>query len=214
MGGEEIRNVARPGDHGQNWAPSRPEPLPAMRLHRLPWPLLAAALVAPFSFPSPASAQERVDVEARLAEMGIELPVPETNRTSSFDRVVQTGNLIFTSGHGACGNPEIPGRGKVPSAVSAEEAQLAARQTVICILGSLKGYLGDLNRITRVVKVLGMVNSEPDFTGQSQVMNGASSFLQEVFGERGHHARSAVGMAALPVNFTVEIEIILEIDGS
>jgi enamine deaminase RidA (YjgF/YER057c/UK114 family) len=68
--------------------------------------------------------------------------------------------------------------------------------------------------VTRVVKVLGMVNSEPDFTGQSRVMNGASFFLQEVFGDKGHHARSAVGMASLPVNFTVEIEIIFEIDGS
>ena len=72
----------------------------------------------------------------------------------------------------------------------------------------------DLNRVTRVVKVLGMVNSEPDFTGQSQVMNGASFFLQEIFGDAGHHARSAVGMASLPVNFTVEIEIIFEIEGN
>ena len=199
---------------GHNGGPSEPEPLPAMRPFRVLRPLFAAALVAPFFLPSPGSAQDVSDVEARLAEMGIELPVPESNRTRSFDRVVQTGNLIFTSGHGACGNPDVPGRGKVPSAVSVEEAQLAARQTIICILGSLKGYLGDLDRITRVVKVLGMVNSEPDFTGQSQVMNGASFFLQEVFGERGHHARSAVGMASLPVNFTVEIEIVLEIDGN
>jgi enamine deaminase RidA (YjgF/YER057c/UK114 family) len=175
--------------------------------------LLALLLASLALTAAPASAQV-VDVEARLAEMGIELPIPESNRTRSFDRVVQTGNLVFTSGHGACGNPDVPGRGKVPGAVSVEDAQVAARQTIICILGALKGYLGDLNRITRVVKVLGMVNSEPDFTGQSQVMNGASFFLQEVFGEKGHHARSAVGMASLPVNFTVEIEIVLEIDGS
>jgi enamine deaminase RidA (YjgF/YER057c/UK114 family) len=174
--------------------------------------LLALTLAAVALAAVPAASQT-LDAEARLAEMGIELPVPDENRSRSFDRVVQTGNLVFTSGHGACGNPDVPGRGKVPSAVSVEDAQLAARQTIICILGSLKGYLGDLNRITRVVKVLGMVNSEPDFTGQSQVMNGASLFLHEVFGERGHHARSAVGMASLPVNFTVEIEIVLEIDG-
>lgn len=178
------------------------------------FPVLALAVVALLlaAPASPLSAQE-VDPEARLAEMGIELPVRESNRTRSFDRVVQTGNLVFTSGHGACGNPDVPGRGKVPSAVSVEDAQLAARQAIICILGSLKGYLGDLNRVTRIVKVLGMVNSEPDFTGQSQVMNGASFFLQEVFGEAGHHARSAVGMASLPVNFTVEIELVVEIDG-
>ena len=179
--------------------------------------LLAAALVAA----APAAAQapgtpefQALDIEGRLVAMGIELPVPDGNRTRSFDRVVQTGNLVFTSGHGACGDPDVPGRGKVPTVASVEEAQLAARQTVICILGSLKGYLGDLDRITRVVKVLGMVNSEPDFTGQSQVMNGASFFLQELFGDAGHHARSAVGMASLPVDFTVEIELILEIDGN
>jgi len=190
-------------------------PLPtaeALAARALALPALAALAVAAAAAPSPLAAQE-VDPEARLTEMGVELPVRENNRTRSFDRVVQTGNLIFTSGHGACGNPDVPGRGKVPSAVGVEEAQLAARQAVICILGSLKGYLGDLNRVTRVVKVLGMVNSEPDFTGQSQVMNGASFFLQEVFGEAGHHARSAVGMASLPVNFTVEIELVVEIDG-
>lgn len=150
--------------------------------------------------------------EARLAEMGIELPVPDGLRTQSFDRVVQTGNLVFTSGHGACGAWEGTGRGKVPSEVSVEEAQATARQVGICLLGSLKAHLGDLGRVRRIVKVLGMVNSEPDFTGQSQVMNGFSFFMQEVFGEAGHHARSAVGMAALPVNFTVEIEMVVEVD--
>ncbi|MDT8341038.1 MAG: RidA family protein [Longimicrobiales bacterium] len=176
-------------------------------------PASAAAQAA--GAPAPGTPEfQALDIEGRLAAMGIELPVPEENRTRSFDRVAQTGNLVFTSGHGACGNPDVPGRGKVPSAVTVEEAQLAARQTIICILGSLKGYLGDLDRITRVVKVLGMVNSEPDFTGQSQVMNGASFFLQELFGDAGHHARSAVGMAALPVNFTVEIELVLEVTGN
>ena len=172
--------------------------------------LLGAALLPSLS--QPVAAQD-VNPEARLAALGVTLPEVNGNRTRSFDRVVQTGNLVFTSGHGACGGPQGIGRGKVPSAASPEDAQLAARQAVICILGSLKAYLGDLNRVTRVVKVLGMVNSEPDFTGQSGVMNGASFFLQEVFGERGYHARSAVGMASLPVNFTVEIEIIFEVDG-
>lgn len=172
-------------------------------------PMLAIAL-APLG--TEAQAAPSYDPEARLAEMGIELPVPSEMRTASFDRVVQTGNLVFTSGHGACGEWDGTGRGKVPSAVSVEEAQATARQVGICLLGSLKAHLGDLSRVRRIVKVLGMVNSEPDFTGQSQVMNGFSFFMQQVFGEAGHHARSAVGMVALPVDFTVEIEMVVEVD--
>ncbi|HSM05292.1 MAG TPA: RidA family protein [Longimicrobiales bacterium] len=174
---------------------------------------LAIAAVLALSAAGPASAQVDYDPEARLAEMGVTLPEVSSIRTPSFDRVVQTGNLVFTSGHGACGEWEGTGRGKVPTEVSVEEAQLTARQVGICILGSLKAHLGDLSRVTRIVKVLGMVNSEPDFTGQSQVMNGFSTFMQEVFGERGHHARSAVGMVSLPVDFTVEIEVVVEVDG-
>lgn len=190
----------------------RPSPAALRRAGRTPaLPALLLVLSVVLT-PGTASAQD-YDPEARLAEMGITLPVPESLRTASFDRVVQTGNLVFTSGHGACGDWDGTGRGKVPSEVSPEEAQRTARQVGICILGSLKAHLGDLSRVTRVVKVLGMVNSEPDFTGQSGVMNGFSSFMQEVFGERGHHARSAVGMAALPVDFTVEIEVVFEVDG-
>ena len=88
----------------------------------------------------------------------------------------------------------------------------AARQVVICILGSLKAEIGDLSRVTRVVRVFGMVNSAPDFTAQSQVMNAASGLLNEVFGDRGRHVRSAVGMASLPVNLTVEIEMVFEVE--
>lgn len=184
-------------------------PFPAGLARRAGLVALAACLFVPLGL---AGQEPAFDPEARLAEMGIVLPEVDI-RTRSFDRVVQTGSLVFTSGHGPCGEWDGTGRGKVPSAVSVEEAQLAARQVGICILASLKAHLGDLSRVTRIVKVLGMVNSEPDFTGQSQVMNGFSFFMQEVFGERGHHARSAVGMAALPVDFTVEIEIVVEVDG-
>ncbi len=186
-----------------------------IRLVALPAFVLAAGLMAVQAAPATAqmgSGGQAYDPEARLAEMGVELPVPESLRTRSFDRVVQTGNLVFTSGHGACGEWEGTGRGKVPSQVSVEEAQATARQVAICILGSLKAHLGDLSRVKRIVKVLGMVNSEPDFTGQSQVMNGFSFFMQDVFGDAGRHARSAVGMAALPVDFTVEIEIVVEVE--
>lgn len=171
----------------------------------------AAVLLAAAILPATTAAQE-YDPEARLAEMGITLPVPQGPSRSAFDRTVHTGNLVFTSGHAPCGEWEGTGRGKVPTEASVEEAQAAARQVVICILASLKAELGDLSRVTRVVRVFGMVNSAPDFTGQSGVMNAASSLLNEVFGDRGRHVRSAVGMAALPANLTVEIEMVFEVD--
>ena len=160
---------------------------------------------------------QSTDPEARLAEMGITLP-ERSVEGRMFNQAVQTGNLVFTSGHAPCGDwPEeagdFQGRGKVPSEASVEMAQLAARQVAICTLASVKALVGDLNRVTRVVRVFGMVNSESDFTGQSQVMNAASEFLLEVFGDRGRHVRSAVGMASLPVGLTVEIEMVFEVDG-
>lgn len=174
---------------------------------------LALALAVVLGTPVSGVAQDPgEDPEARLREMGVTLPAVDI-RTRSFDRVAQTGNLVFTSGHAPCGDWDGTGRGKVPSAVGVEEAQRTARQVGICLLASLKAHLGDLGRVKRVVKVLGMVNSEPDFTGQSEVMNGFSFFIQDVFGEAGHHARSAVGMAALPGNLTVEIEMVVEVDG-
>jgi enamine deaminase RidA (YjgF/YER057c/UK114 family) len=172
----------------------------------------AAAIVSlALLIPGAGTAQE-YDPEARLVEMGITLPVPQGPSRSAFDRTVRTGNLVFTSGHAPCGEWDGNGRGKVPTEASLEEAQAAARQVVICILGSLKAEIGDLSRVTRVVRVFGMVNSASDFTAQSQVMNAASELLNEVFGERGRHVRSAVGMASLPVNLTVEIEMVFEVE--
>jgi enamine deaminase RidA (YjgF/YER057c/UK114 family) len=165
---------------------------------------LAAAVM-----PTTAFAQD-ADPEARLAEMGITLPERDIS-TPAFDRAVQTGNLVFLSGHGPCGEWDGTGRGKVPSEVSPEDANLVARQVAICLLASLKAHLGDLNRVNRIVRVFGMVNSEPDFTGHSGVMNGASELLNEVFGARGRHVRAAVGMGSLPVNLTVEIEMVVEV---
>ena len=170
-----------------------------------------SALALALSIPVAAQGQT-YDPEARLAEMGITLPVPQGPSRSAYDRTVRTGDLVFTAGHAPCGEWEGNGRGKVPTEASLEEAQAAARQVVICILGSLKAEIGDLSRVTRVVRVFGMVNSAPDFTQQSQVMNAASELLNEVFGERGRHVRSAVGMAALPVNLTVEIEMVFEVE--
>lgn len=172
---------------------------------------LAAFTSLALLIPGASYAQDH-DPEARLAEMGITLPVPEGPSRSAFDRTVRTGNLVFTAGHAPCGEWDGNGRGKVPTEATLEEAQAAARQVVICILGSLKAEIGDLSKVSRVVRVFGMVNSAPDFTAQSQVMNAASQLLNEVFGDRGRHVRSAVGMAALPVNLTVEIEMVFEVD--
>lgn len=183
---------------------------------------LGGALMMTLFIAVPAAAQD-YDPEARLAEMGITLP--ERNvEGGMFNSAVQTGNLVFTSGHAPCGDwpegtaegwsgPRV-GRGKVPSEVTVEMAQAAARQVAICTLASMKAHLGDLSRVTRVVRVFGMVNSDSDFTGQSQVMNAASQFLQDVFGDRGKHVRSAVGMASLPAGLTVEIEMVFEVENN
>jgi len=192
-------------------------------MHRSSHALVVGGALALIAFAAAPSQAQDYDPEARLAEMGITLP-ERSVEGGMFNSVVQTGDLVFTSGHGPCGDwPEgvaeawsgpRPGRGKVPSVVSPEEANLAARQVAICVLASLKAHLGDLSRVKRVVRVFGMVNSDSDFVGQSGVMNGASQFLQEVFGERGRHVRSAVGMASLPVNFTVEIEMVFEVESN
>ena len=119
--------------------------------------------------------------------------------------------LSHLSGHG----PDKPGGGQMyghlGKDVTIEEGQMAARLTGISMLSTLKSYVGDLNKVKRIVKVLGLVNSEPNFTAQPQVMNGFSNLMVEVFGERGKHARSALGVAALPNNISVEIEMIVEL---
>lgn len=170
--------------------------------------LLAFAAVSPS-----AVAAQATDPEAKLAEMGITLG--ETRiQSGAFDKAVQTGNLVFLSGHAPCGEWEGNGRGKVPSEVTMEQAQAAARQVGICLLTTLKAHLGDLNRVTRIVRVFGMVNADTDFTGHSTVMNAASELFNEVFGDRGRHVRAAVGMGSLPANLTVEIEMVVEVSGN
>jgi len=150
------------------------------------------------------------DVEERLAELNIELGEP-TPPVANYVKAVRTGNLVFLSGHG----PDRPEgglvTGKVGSDLTLEEGRDAARLTAISLLSSLKAEIGDLNRVQRVVKVTGMVNAEPDFTQQPQVINGFSDLMVEVFGERGKHARAAVGMGSLPSNIAVEIDAVVEI---
>jgi enamine deaminase RidA (YjgF/YER057c/UK114 family) len=145
--------------------------------------------------------------EEKLAELGIELPNLEVGDRPLIPWV-RTGNLLFLSGRTPGSGPT----GQVGAEVSVEDAYAAARDCAIGQLGVAKAALGDLSKIVRVVKVLGMVNSAPGFGGQPQVINGFSDLLVEVFGENGRHARSAVGMAGLPNNVPVEVEVIFEVE--
>jgi len=153
-----------------------------------------------------------MQAEARLKEMGIKLPSAVTP-VANYVPAVRTGNLVFLSGHGPFKEDGSLITGKVGSELTAEQGYEAARRVAVGLLGSLKAEIGDLEKVKRVVKVLGLVNCPSDFTDQPKVINGASDFLVEVFGARGKHARSAVGTNALPMNISVEIEMIVEIEG-
>lgn len=179
---------------------------------RLPALLLALALTLtlPFSARTAAGIDGDFDPEARLAALGIVLP-PAPQPVANYVNGVQTGNLIFLAGKGPKRADGSEVHGKLGSDISIEEGYEAARLTAINQLAVLKAMLGDLSRVTRVVKVLGMVNSEPDFIEQPAVINGFSDLIVEVFGERGRHARAAVGMASLPRGQAVEIEMIVEV---
>lgn len=160
----------------------------------------------------PSYAQDPVyDPEGKLATLGIKLPTPPSP-VANYVNGVQTGNLIFLAGKG----PKYPDgrelRGKLGDTVSIQEGYDGARMTAINQLSVLKAMLGNLNKVVRVVKVLGMVNSTPDFVQQPAVINGFSDLIVEVFGERGKHARAAVGMASLPRGQSVEIEMIVEVE--
>jgi len=151
-----------------------------------------------------------MQVEARLEEMGIKLP-PAVSPVANYVPAVRSGNLVFLSGHGPFKEDGSLITGKVGSELTTEQGYEAARRIAIGLLGSLKAEIGDLEKVKRVVKLLGLVNCTSDFTDQPKVINGASDFLVEVFGARGKHARSAVGTNALPLNIAVEIEMIVEV---
>jgi len=151
-----------------------------------------------------------MSAEEKIAELGIVLPEPP-RPAGNYVPYVITGSLLYVSGNG----PRLPSgdfkRGKVGRDVSAEEAYEDARLVGITILGIVRAALGSLDRVKRVVKLLGMVNAAPEFTDHPRVINGCSDLFVEVFGEDGRHARSAVGMGSLPAQITVEIEAIFEI---
>ena len=136
--------------------------------------------------------------EERLAELGHELPAPNP-AVGSYVGAVTVGNLVFVSGHGPYRDGEFVYKGKLGREVDVPTGQAAAALTIVNLLASLKAEIGELDRVKRVVKLLVLVNSDPEFGEQPSVANGASDLLVEVFGpERGPHARSAIGMGALP----------------
>jgi len=169
---------------------------------------LAAQLIVPAAA---IATVEDLDPQAKLESLGIELPTPPAP-VANYVRTVRTGNLVFTSGHGPMKPDGSLVKGKVGKDLTVEEGYESARLTAIALLASLKKEIGDLSRVRRIVKVTGMVNSAPGFIDQSQVINGCSDLLVEVFGDRGRHARAAVGMASLPMGIAVEIEMVVEVE--
>jgi enamine deaminase RidA (YjgF/YER057c/UK114 family) len=151
-----------------------------------------------------------MSADARLKELGIELPSAAAP-VGNYVPAVRSGNLVFLSGHGPVGKDRVV-TGKLGVDLTVEEGYEAAKIVAIGLLGSLRDLIGDLDKVRRVVKLLGMVNCDPAFMEQPGVINGASDLLVEVFGEKGKHARSAVGMNALPFNIAVEIEMIVEVE--
>jgi enamine deaminase RidA (YjgF/YER057c/UK114 family) len=150
---------------------------------------------------------QTVDFDRKLKELGIELP-SASPPAANYVKAVRVGNVLYLSGHAA-----VSGfRGKLGKDMTTEQGYQAARSTAISAIATLEQELGDLNKVKRIVKVMGMVNSTPDYTEQHLVVNGFSDLMVAVFGDKGRHARSAVGMGALPFNFAVEIDLVVEVE--
>jgi enamine deaminase RidA (YjgF/YER057c/UK114 family) len=160
--------------------------------------------------PKPTQMLYTITPEAKLKELGIEIP-KASPPVANYVNVVRTGNLLYTAGKGPNKADGTLVTGKVGKDLSIEEGYHAAQLCAIQLISLLKEELGDLSKVKRIVKVLGMVNCETDFTSQPEVINGCSDFLVKVFGDRGKHARSAVGMGSLPRNIAVEVELIVEV---
>jgi enamine deaminase RidA (YjgF/YER057c/UK114 family) len=151
-----------------------------------------------------------MSVQDKLARLGIELP-PVSVPAAAYVPSVRTGNLVFLSGHIARkdGKPWV---GQLGVNMGTDEGKTAARAIAVDLLGTLKAAVGDLDKIKRIVKVMSLVNSAPTFTEQHLVTNGASELFAEVFGDKGAHARSAFGVAQIPMGACVEIELIAEVE--
>ncbi len=158
-----------------------------------------------------AASAQTIDFDKKLKDLGIELSAP-SKPVANYVKAVRSGNLLYLSGHGPTKADGTNITGKVGKDLTTEQGYDAAKQVGVAILSTLKAELGDLNKVKRVVKVLGMVNCTENFVDQPKVMNGFSDLMVAVFGEKGKHARSAVGMYALPSNISVEVEIIVELE--
>lgn len=149
------------------------------------------------------------NVEQRIQQLGLELP-PVATPAGAYVPAVVSGNLVFTAGQIPLVNGQLIATGKVGAEITPDLANQIAQRCALNALAAIKSVIGDLDRITRVVKVVGFVASTPEFTGQPGVLNGASEFLGQVFGDAGKHARSAVGVASLPLDAPVEVELVVE----
>jgi enamine deaminase RidA (YjgF/YER057c/UK114 family) len=149
--------------------------------------------------------------EERLKQLNIDLPAVG-KPIANYVNVVRVGNLLFLSGKGPSNEKGVFITGKVGRDLTLEEGIAAARLTAINQLAVLKAELGNLNKVKRIVKVLGMVNCEADYKDHPKVINGFSDLMVQVFGEKGKHARSAVGMCSLPMNMAVEVELVVEVE--
>lgn len=151
-------------------------------------------------------------IDKRLAELGITLPVP-AKPVANYVGWVRTGNLVYTAGQVPLKDGKIEYQGKLGKDYTVEEGAQAARICAINVVAQLKDAVGgDLDRIKRIVKVVGFVNGVPDFVDHPKVINGASDLIVEIFGDKGKHARSAVGSGSLPVNVAVEVEAVAEVE--
>src|SRR5262245_16615347 len=172
--------------------------------------MVGGVMLTLIALPVSAPAQTVAAAEARLKELNITLP-PDSAPAANFANAVQTGKLLFLSGNTPGG--QWPLKGKVGKDLTVEQGYQSARQAGLIMLGKIRAALGSLDRVKRIVKVLGMVNSADGFSDQPRVVNGFSDLMVEVFGESiGKHARSAVGMAGLPGNAAVEVEMIVEVE--
>ncbi len=154
---------------------------------------------------------QQIDFDKKLKDLGVVL-LPPSKPIANYVKAVRTGNLIFISGHGPSKPDGSITAGKVGKDLTLEQGYEAAKQTGVSILSTLKNELGDLNKVKRIVKVLGMVNCTETFGDQPKVINGFSDLMVAVFGDKGKHARSAVGMYALPMNMAVEVEMVVEVE--
>ncbi len=148
--------------------------------------------------------------EQTAHQLGFEIPAP-AKPIGAYVPAVRSGNLVFTAGQIATKGAELIARGKVPTDVSLEDAQAAAREALLNALGALRSEMGSLDRVVRIVRLNVFVNSAPGFTDQAKVANGASELLEQIFGDAGSHTRCAVGAAELPLNSPVELDLIAEV---